>query len=501
MKAPITLSERRRLSSIPWTGALQHAAVHPLADHLSPAQNGAPERARVSSPGYDFSRARTQVPNCLASPTRCPFGGACHPCPLPVQAKLAVNRPGDEYEQEADRAIEEIVGAQQSAQLHRSATSRVEPIDVPPIVHEVLRSPGQPLDVTTRILLESRFGHDFNQVRVHTDATAADSARAVQALAYTVGRDVVFGAEQYAPATGAGLELLAHELTHILQQSGSLGGNASLSCDQTHGSAELQADEAGRQIARGLPADSKALVPIPCTTLCAQRIGTRVGHTPDHTSPYKKLTARFDGREFILSGDAKELLRVPAQSGRPYAVRLDDARRCGGSADESYLNNPRYVGIEENGPIPEGEYQFRVTDMTTFSMPERYRMLLGGSYTDPFGRSLHGGDWGTGRVALNKVRVFPGRRGCGNTAARSGFYLHGGIMPGSSGCIDIGNSGYQNLVNLLKGYSAPIIVTVRYAYPAPEVGTIKRALGRFTYPPGKEPSLGDRLRSLLGIGD
>src|SRR5262249_8669222 len=66
--------------------------------------------------------------------------------------------------------------------------------EVPPIVHEVLHSTGQSLDVETRGFFEPRFGHDFSRVRVHTDAQAAESARAVNALAYTVGSDVVFGA-------------------------------------------------------------------------------------------------------------------------------------------------------------------------------------------------------------------------------------------------------------------------------------------------------------------
>jgi len=68
--------------------------------------------------------------------------------------------------------------------------------------------------------MEPRFGHDFSQVRVHTNAKVAESARAVNALAYTVGRDVVFGVGQYAPTTSAGQRLLAHELTHVVQQQG-----------------------------------------------------------------------------------------------------------------------------------------------------------------------------------------------------------------------------------------------------------------------------------------
>jgi hypothetical protein len=92
--------------------------------------------------------------------------------------------------------------------------------EVPSIVHHVLRSPGQPLDLATRSVFEPRFGHDFSKVRVHADAKAAESARAVNALAYTVGTDVVFDPGRYSPASGAGQRLLAHELAHVVQQDG-----------------------------------------------------------------------------------------------------------------------------------------------------------------------------------------------------------------------------------------------------------------------------------------
>jgi hypothetical protein len=105
-----------------------------------------------------------------------------------------------------------------SSQLQRSAASAEGVSEVPPIVHDVLRSSGQPLDAHTRSFFESRFDHDFSRVRVHTDTRAAESAHAVNALAYTVGRDIVFGAGQYTPGTNAGQRLLAHELTHAAQQ-------------------------------------------------------------------------------------------------------------------------------------------------------------------------------------------------------------------------------------------------------------------------------------------
>jgi hypothetical protein len=88
----------------------------------------------------------------------------------------------------------------------------------PPIVHQVLNTPGRPLDGSTRSFMEQRFGHDFSGVRIHTDERAAESAQSVNALAYTVGRDIVFGAGQYAPTLPAGQKLLAHELTHVVQQ-------------------------------------------------------------------------------------------------------------------------------------------------------------------------------------------------------------------------------------------------------------------------------------------
>ncbi len=76
--------------------------------------------------------------------------------------------------------------------IQRAAVSSAPVNAVPPIVHDVLSSPGQPLDAEARAFMEPRFGHDFSQVRVHTDAKATESARAVNALAYTVGRDVVW---------------------------------------------------------------------------------------------------------------------------------------------------------------------------------------------------------------------------------------------------------------------------------------------------------------------
>ena len=104
----------------------------------------------------------------------------------------------------------------------RSATSLVE---------NVLRASGQPLESQTRADMESRLGHNFGRVRVHTDAQAAESANAVHAQAYTAGHDIVFGDGRYAPHSVEGKKLLAHELAHTIQQSETLsnpGGELSV---------------------------------------------------------------------------------------------------------------------------------------------------------------------------------------------------------------------------------------------------------------------------------
>src|SRR5262245_61749078 len=106
---------------------------------------------------------------------------------------------------------EECRKKREAATMQRAATSTAAVESVPPVVHEVLSSPGEPLDAGTRASMEPRFGHDFSQVRVHSDAKAAESARAVNAHAYTVGQNVVFASGQYMPRSRNGEQLLAHE--------------------------------------------------------------------------------------------------------------------------------------------------------------------------------------------------------------------------------------------------------------------------------------------------
>ena len=167
------------------------------------------------------------------------------PAAKALQTKLAINQPGDIYEEEADRVSEQVINmsapqlqrtcvrggecpkcqTEQPGQQHeRLQTKHIVSSDfgqteVPPIVHEVLRSAGQPLDPASRLFMEPRFGHDFSKLRVHSDAKAAESAQAIAAAAYTIGNDIVFGEGEFNPQHNEGRRLIAHELTHVVQQS------------------------------------------------------------------------------------------------------------------------------------------------------------------------------------------------------------------------------------------------------------------------------------------
>ncbi len=165
-----------------------------------------------------------------------------------LMPKLVVGQIDDPLESEADRVAEHVMRTSDPAaitpaggdtvvqrkceaceeeeqeapvQLARFA-SQSAPLghvpEAPAIVNEVLRSPGQPLEPSTRAFFEPKFGHDLSGIRIHTDSLAAESAESVGAHAYTVGRDIVFGENQYSPHAGGGGRLLAHELAHTIQQ-------------------------------------------------------------------------------------------------------------------------------------------------------------------------------------------------------------------------------------------------------------------------------------------
>ena len=201
----------------------------------------------------------------------------------PLQAKLTVGAPNDHFEQEADRVADRVMRMPNPAAARsgmdatphsamsiqrKCSACEDEALQRKPdgshsetpstgldSVAATLRQSGRPLDAGTRNYFEPRFGADFSNVRIHTDTNAAASARSVNALAYTVGRDVVFNSGQYAPHRDAGKRLLAHELTHVVQQSGGLQRATpmtnSIGVDTPDDTFEREADAVAEQIVFG----------------------------------------------------------------------------------------------------------------------------------------------------------------------------------------------------------------------------------------------------------
>jgi len=148
-----------------------------------------------------------------------------------IQPKLIINTPGDVYEQEADAMADKVMCMSitdkdnlkydKEVEIQRKESSNNDDLSTaPPIVEEVINStPGKPLDEKTRAFMEPRFGFDFSNVKIYDNDKAAESAGAINSLAYTTGNKIVFNHNQFDPESNNGQHLLAHELTHVIQQS------------------------------------------------------------------------------------------------------------------------------------------------------------------------------------------------------------------------------------------------------------------------------------------
>jgi len=139
---------------------------------------------------------------------------------------------------------------QKETPVQRKAENNAAAVEDPDAVDEVLHSPGRPLDRETRRVMESRMGFDFSKVRVHTDSKAAESASGMGALAYASGTHVVFGSGRYAPQAAEGKLLLAHELTHVVQQQ-SLEASGTLPLSSPGHESEKRADATAHAVMNG----------------------------------------------------------------------------------------------------------------------------------------------------------------------------------------------------------------------------------------------------------
>ncbi len=192
-------------------------------------------------------------------------GGGCAECAKKnsaLQRKLAIGSDNDPLEQEADRIADHVMASPVQAsggeglRIQRYTGQSHGPSgEAPASVERVLTRPGEPLTRSLRQDMEHRFGHDFSRVRVHSDEAAGQSAREVNAQAYTVGPNVVFGRGRFVPESQEGRRLLAHELTHVVQQGGTRPKGAA-----SHGSVIRSSTP---MVQRRMEVNPAAITPLP----------------------------------------------------------------------------------------------------------------------------------------------------------------------------------------------------------------------------------------------
>ena len=180
-------------------------------------------RLPVQSSGVAATPRRDSCPLVSAeAPRACPFGGACHACPVRIQTKPAISQPGDELEKEADRIADLVMKDKRSPRKEHDVRSR--PADESRmrqgqvLTRGISGLSGQPLDKTTRDLMEPRLGHNLGDIRIHSDDLSAEISARLNSRAFSLGPDIYFALGQYKPHTDQGRSLLAHELAHTMQQ-------------------------------------------------------------------------------------------------------------------------------------------------------------------------------------------------------------------------------------------------------------------------------------------
>jgi hypothetical protein len=242
----IQLSPHRPARVAQFGGAGESALQPGFGQRVRSGRNGSginadEEEARELADRGEFPLPKAAVPSWDFSKISILPPGQQPSSALPrLQPKLAIGSANDPLEREADRVADQVMRmpdpalsiAAAPAQLSRKCAAceeedkkklQMKPArppetagrEAPPIVHEVLRSPGEPLDAATRAFFEPRLGYDFSGVRVHADEPASTSAKRVNARAYAVGSNIVFGPGEWSPSTDSGKRLLAHELAHV----------------------------------------------------------------------------------------------------------------------------------------------------------------------------------------------------------------------------------------------------------------------------------------------
>ena len=291
--------------------------------------------------------------------------------PGPIQRKLEVGAIDDPLEHEADRVADQMMGMpasdavtissrpqvsrkcdkceeEQEEKLQKKETGpQTVAGEAPVSVHETLRSAGHPLDMESHAFFEPRFGRDLSQVRIHADPRAAESAHSVYARAYTVGHHVVFGRDQYAPHTADGRHLLAHELTHTLQQQ---GGGPSLRRDPPKSPPPTRPDletrlkiieETGPATQARLDQIIRTGGPMPDTKDGAKVIGAAIIDVKGYSGP-KEMRA-INGADTDALGQGAPVYHAPTPTTRTLSATQGPRTEKGGR--EASIRGPRKESI------------------------------------------------------------------------------------------------------------------------------------------------------------
>ncbi|MCU1264358.1 MAG: hypothetical protein JWM21_676 [Acidobacteria bacterium] len=260
---------------------------------------------------------------------------AALPSLTPVRSALLQRTCGCGQAPGAGDKCNECDKEKQKQVLQRKSSGGPQPASIPPVVNQALSSPGQPLDGSTRTFMESRFGHDFSRVRVHHDGTAAESAKAVHARAFTVGQHIVFNRAEYQPHTTEGQKLLAHELAHTIQQGDRAQLQSKMEIDPAGSQTEREADQVANRVIAGGPAavyqqastgafQRQEQPETDCRDALFDPTDERVNGTRAHTiitDDYKsKIGDKKKTRGLAIPGASADPLRVGDDTGKSDSV-------------------------------------------------------------------------------------------------------------------------------------------------------------------------------------
>ncbi|MDB4582355.1 DUF4157 domain-containing protein [Draconibacterium sp.] len=280
---------------------------------------------------------------------------------------------------------------------------------------------GTSLPSSTRAFMENRFGTDFSGVRIHNDSNAIQLNRQLNAQAFTKGSDIYFNSGKYNPESSSGKHLLAHELTHVVQQSGGGIGDGQLVQREpvlnvtagTTGELESELQRLIRE--RSLhcidPRDGLTIRECTLYNSLIRTLRIRIRNRGNPNIEDCPISLFFDGSNLSMNG-----VSFPAVSGRPINDRFD--------------YSPMRQRMEGVGPIPEGTYWLNPLELTNLWYC--------------VGRAARA--WGTHRITIHPFHST-------HTFGRGGFFIHGGTIPGSAGCIDLTNnmSSFVDEVNRFTG--------------------------------------------------